>query len=174
MTRTGKPPRMAFQILDLKRKGFHVLQIAEHLRIPEGAVYRALRWAAEHALDLSVEQDVRLAIVLTEQELKHLNERLETWRDGWEETSRKEYSNGSFEVTTTCRKSPSSEVALLRLIHHAQDRLFKLKRVHEDLMAQFAHEDRQSTAASGETADESAESLAERIARQRAAMEAGR
>ena len=74
-----------------------------------------------------------MAIAEKERELSCLHQRLRQLEEGWEETTRKEFSNGSQEIITTNKFSPSAEVALMRLIQKAKDEINRLRDLHKQV-----------------------------------------
>jgi len=122
-----------FKIFDYKRQGFHPAQIAQEMGISESTVKKAIRWVADNALFFGKEDELRVAIAEKERELTLLHQRLQQLEEGWEETTRREFSNGSQEITTTSKFSPSAEVALLRLIQKAKDEINRLRDLHEQV-----------------------------------------
>ncbi|MBI4774225.1 MAG: hypothetical protein HY788_08600 [Deltaproteobacteria bacterium] len=122
-----------FKIFDYKRQGFHPAQIAQEMGISESTVKKAIRWVADNALFFGKEDESRVAIAEKERELSCLHQRLRQLEEGWEETTRREFSNGSQEITTTSKFSPSAEVALLRLIQKAKDEINRLRDLHEQV-----------------------------------------
>jgi hypothetical protein len=122
-----------FKIFDYKRQGFHPAQIAQEMGISESTVKKAIRWVADNALFFGKEDELRVAIAEKEQELSGLHQRLRQLEEGWEETTRREFSNGSQEITTINKFSPSVEVALLRLIQKAKDEIHRLRELYEQV-----------------------------------------
>ena len=122
-----------FKIFDYKRQGFHPARIAQEMGISESTVKKAIRWVADNALFFAKEEELRVAIAEKEQELSCLHQRLRQLEEGWEETTRKEFSNGSQEIITTNKFSPSAEVALMRLIQKAKDEINRLRDLHKQV-----------------------------------------
>ena len=122
-----------FKIFDYKRQGFHPARIAQEMGISESTVKKAIRWVADNALFFGKEDELRVAIAEKERELSCLHQRLRQLEEGWEETTRKEFSNGSQEITTINKFSPSAEVALMRLIQKAKDEINRLRDLHKQV-----------------------------------------